>query len=201
MFELPKECYVNKFIAKKVFYEKIGLSSTVKNDFIDLVDRITWLYKLSPDTVGISKTEEVEEIEIFQIDLKERVIPNSIIKAITKCIPYKILFVLKFEEDYCYVVKVEDIYNTNWNEDINFKFDYINLSILYENIIKKVIKEESNNKSFKEIIDNKCRIDELNKEINKVRIKMKNEKQFDRKVELNINLNKLLNELEESNNE
>ena len=30
MFELPKSCYVNKFIPKKVFYEKVGVSSNVK---------------------------------------------------------------------------------------------------------------------------------------------------------------------------
>ena len=27
MFELPKSCYVNKFIPKKVFYEKVGVST------------------------------------------------------------------------------------------------------------------------------------------------------------------------------
>ena len=64
MFELPKSCYVNKFIPKKVFYEKVGVSSNVKEEFINLVDRITWLYKLSEDTLGLTKTEEIEEIQI-----------------------------------------------------------------------------------------------------------------------------------------
>jgi hypothetical protein len=63
MFELPKSCYVNKFIPKKVFYEKVGVSSNVKEEFINLVDRITWLYKLSEDTLGITKTDEIEEIQ------------------------------------------------------------------------------------------------------------------------------------------
>ena len=72
MFELPKNCYVNKFLPKKIFYEKVGVSSGVKDEFVNLVDRITWLYKLSPDTVGIPKTEKIEEIQIFQIDVKEK---------------------------------------------------------------------------------------------------------------------------------
>ena len=75
MFELPKSCYVNKFIPKKVFYEKVGVSSNVKEEFINLVDRITWLYKLSPDTLGLTKTDEIEEIQIFKIDVKEKKIP------------------------------------------------------------------------------------------------------------------------------
>ena len=49
MFELPKDCYVNKFLPKKIFYEKVGVSSGVKDEFVNLVDRITWLYKLSPE--------------------------------------------------------------------------------------------------------------------------------------------------------
>ena len=63
MFELPKSCYVNKFIPKKVFYEKVGVSSNVKEEFINLVDRITWLYKLSEDTLGLTKTDDLEEIQ------------------------------------------------------------------------------------------------------------------------------------------
>ena len=66
MFDLPKECYVNKFLPKKIFYEKVGVSSGVKEEFVNLVERITWLYKLSPDTIGITKTEKIEEIQIFQ---------------------------------------------------------------------------------------------------------------------------------------
>ena len=102
MFELPKACYVNKFLPKKIFYEKVGVSSGVKDEFVNLIDRITWLYKLSPDTIGITKTESIEEIQIFQIDVKEKRIPLSVIKTITKGVQYKILFVIKFNDDFCY---------------------------------------------------------------------------------------------------
>ena len=95
MFNLPKECYVNKFLPKKIFYEKVGVSSGVKDEFVNLVDRITWLYKLSPDTIGISKTEKIEEIQIFQVDVREKTIPLSVIKTITKGVQYKILFLIK----------------------------------------------------------------------------------------------------------
>lgn len=201
MFELPKSCYVNKFIPKKVFYEKVGVSSNVKEEFINLVDRITWLYKLSEDTLGLTKTEEIEEIQIFQIDVKEKRIPLSVIKTITKGVQYKILFVIKYQDDFCYSIRVEDIYNSKWNENIEFNFNAINLRTVYENIVKKIIKEESNDKSFSEIIeDNKCK-NELEKKLSKLQKKIKLEKQFNRKVELNNQLNNLLNEMEELVNE
>lgn len=199
--KLPKKCEVNKFIPKKVFYEKVGVSSSIKDDFVSLVDRITWLYKLSEDTIGISKTEKVEEIEIFQIDLKEKKIPTTILKTITKGIPYKILFVLKYENELCYSVKVEDFYASEWNTKIEFNYNAINLEIVYENIVKNIIGENDNNNSFNDIINNKKNILELEKKINNLKVKLKNEKQFNKKVELNKELNLLIRELEAINNE
>lgn len=196
MFNLPKECYVNKFLPKKIFYENVGVSTGVKEEFVNLIDRITWLYKLSPDTIGINKTDDIEEIQIFQIDVKEKKIPLSVIKTITKGIKYKILFLIKHEKEYCYSIKVDDIYCSEWNEKIEFDFNAINLEIVYENIVKSIIKEEDNEKQFDEIIDNKNNINEIEKKIKKLKQKIKNEKQFNRKVELNKELKKYIQEME-----
>lgn len=201
MFELPKDCYVNKFLPKKIFYEKVGVSSGVKDEFVNLVDRITWLYKLSPDTIGIPKTDSIEEIQIFQIEVKEKRIPLSVIKTITKGVQYKVLFLIKCGDDFCYSIKADDIYISEWTDDIKFDFNAINLEIVYENIVKKIIKEEDNTKRFEEIIEDKNIKNDLLKKINQLKQKIKNEKQFNRKNELNMELNKLLEQMEVLNNE
>ena len=201
MFELPKECYVNKFIPKKVFYEKVGVSSGLKDEFVNLVERITWLYKISPDTIGIPKTDLIEEIQIFQIDVKEKKIPLSVIKTITKGVKYKILFLIKYNDDYCYSIKVDENYTSEWNDDIKFEFNAINLEIVYENIVKAIINEKENSKRFEDIIEEKNNKNDLEKKINILRQKIKSEKQFNRKTELNIELNKLLKQMEVIDNE
>jgi hypothetical protein len=197
MFELPKDCYVNKFLPKKIFYEKVGVSSGVKDEFINLVDRITWLYKLSPATIGIPKTDLIEEIQIFQIDVKEKRIPLSVIKTITKGVQYKILFLIKYNDEFCYSIKVDDIFVTDWNEEISFDFNAINLKIVYENIVKSIIGEKNNTNQFDEIIEKKKKKASLEKRIIQLRQKIKTEKQFNRKLELNIELNNLTKEMEE----
>ena len=160
------------------------------------MDKITWLYKLSPETIGINKTEDIEEIEVFQIELKEKVVPKNIIKAVTNSIQYKILFILKYNEEFCYLIKLEDIYYTNWNEEINFEFTSINFSSLFEGIAKSILHEESNTKKFNEIIENINEKKELQDKIDKLTKRIKQENQFNRKVELNQELNKLLKEIE-----
>lgn len=201
MIELPNSCYVNKPLPKKLFYEKVGVSSGVKDEFVNLVDKMIWLYKLSPDTIGITKTEKIIEIQIFQINVKEKKIPFSVIKTITKGVQYKILFIIKYNDEYCYSIKVDDIYYSDWNENIKFDFNAINLEIVYENIVKTIIKEQESSKKFDEIIDNKNVLSNLDKRINQLRQKVKNEKQFNKKTELNIELNKLLKEMEDLKNE
>ncbi len=213
MITLPDRCKVNKFIPKKTFYEKIGVSTSIKDDFINNIDKITWLYKLSEDTLGISKSQDVEEIQIFEIILKEKVLPKKIIKIISKAIPYKILFILKYDKDYCYSIKVDNIYFTEWNEDIEFNINGLTLETIYENIVKSIIKENNNTNTFDNIIENnntntfdniienKSKVDELSKKIEQLTNKVNNEKQFNKKVELNLELQRLKKEMEELKNE
>ena len=201
MIELPKRCLVNKFIPKKTFYDKLGVSTAIKDDFVKNVDKIVWLYKLSEDTIGISKTKEVEEIEIFEIILKEKKLSKNIINIMSKLIPYKILFVIKYNSEVCYGVKVEDLYFSGWNEKIDFNFSGINLEIVFENIVKTIIKELDNNKDFIEIINDKSKKEETDKKIKQLKNKIKQERQFNKKVELNQKLRNLEEEMEEIINE
>ena len=201
MLNLPKECRVDRFLPKRTFYEHVGITSTTKKEFVDDVDKMTWLYKLSEDNIHVSKTKQVEEIEIFQIEMKNKIIPNNVIKAIVKGIPYKILFKITYKEDYCYAINPnENIYYTEWNEDINIDFEGLNLESIYDRIIKQIIKEETNQKSIEDILIDRAKIDDLNKKINQLTQKVKSENQFDRKVALNCELNKLKKEMEELNN-
>lgn len=198
MIKLPKKCVVDKFIPKKIFYEKVNLSSSLKQEFVDKVDKIYWKYKISEDTLNISKTENVEEIEIFEITLKEKVDCKSIIKVITKNIPYIILFEICCNDEVQYAIKHnDDIYFTNWNEKIDFNFDGIDLNIVYENIIRSVANISEQNNNINEELEKSKRISEIQKEMEKLERKMKAEKQFNRKVELNLELNKIKKELEE----
>lgn len=203
MIELPKECIVDKFVPKKIFYEKVNLSSNLKQEFVDKIDKIYWKYKISEDTLNISKTENVEEIEIFELILKEKVNCQNIIKVITRNIPYIILFEICYNDEVQYAIKRnDDIYFTNWNEKINFNFNGIDLNVVYENIIRNItnISEQSNN--IDEELKKCKKLKRIQKEIERIGNKMKAEKQFNKKVELNKSILELKKQKEElSNNE
>lgn len=201
MINLPSNCEVNKFIPKKTFYEKVNISSSAKQDFIDKLEKIYWKYKLSEDTINITKTEEVEEIEIFELVLKEKCDVKSLIKLITKEIPYIILFIIKYNNEFQYAIKVNDnILITNWNEEKDFNFIGFNLKEVYNDIVRKIINDNST-ENISKVLEKNKQIEELEKKINMLKNKISKEVQFKKKVELNQELRKLKHELEELLNE
>ncbi len=198
MIELPKECYVNKFIPKKTFYEKVQISTKIKQEFTDKVDKIIWKYKISEDNLNIKKTETVEEIEIFQIYLRETYNCKNIIKVIQKNILYPILFEIISGENVRYSIEYgKDLWTSEWNDEILFQIQGINLKIVYENLVRKLIKKEERSISLEEEINKIKKINLLEKEISKLKSKIKKEKQFNRKVECNEQLIELKHKLGE----
>lgn len=189
--KLPKAAFVNKFIAKNKFYEKAALGAKLQKEFVDKIQKITWKYKLAESTVGIAKTEKVTEIQIFEIELKEQVIPKNVLKIIDKAIPYQILyrFIYKDNEAYAIILKEQkpdSYYFSDWNEDKVFDFTGIDLEKVYQKIIKVFITNEARTKiSFHEIVDTDNKIKSLESEISVLENKISKEKQFNRKVELN----------------
>jgi hypothetical protein len=189
---LPKEALVNKFIAKTKFYDKAALSTKLKNEFINKIQKITWRYKLAEDTIGIEKTDSVIEIQVFQVELKEQVIPKNVLKLIDKFIPYPILYQFIYKNNFAYGINLKnselghDYYFSDWNTAIKFDFNAINLEKLYQKLIQAFIDDDIKEQGdFETVITTDQQIKRLESEIQTLDSKIKREKQFNRQVELN----------------
>lgn len=192
MIELPNSCMVDKFIPKKTFYEKVNISNSIKEEFVEKLSKIYWKYKISEDTINISRTDEIEEIEVFELELKEKYNSKNIIKIITKNIPYPILFCIKYESEFQYAIRYkEDIFFSEWNKELDFKFTALNISLIYENIVKCITNVDDNAEKLEIEIQKQKEINRLNNEIKKLENKIRNEKQFNIKVQYNEQLNRL----------
>jgi len=90
----------------------------------------------------------------------------------------------------------QNYYFSDWNEAIDFDFTGINLENIYQKLIKSFIgKEAKKQGDFEAVIARDNRIKSLEKDIIALGNKIKREKQFNRKVELNKNLLKKNQEL------
>ena len=201
MIELPRACVVDKCIPKKTFYEKVNISNSIREEFTDKLSKIYWRYKISEDTINLSKTEDVEEIEVFELELKEKYNCKKIVRAITKNIPYPILFYITYEEDFQYAIKYNDeIFFSEWNDNTSFTFSGLNIEFIYDNIVKTITNVDDSVKDLDSEIQRQNEILKLENEIKKLEGKIRSEKQFNIKVQYNEQITKLKKKIEELNN-
>ena len=198
MINLPKECKVDKFIPKKTFYEKVNITSSIKEEFAEKINNIYWKYKISEDTINISKTEDIEEIEVFELELKEKYNCKNIIRIITKNIPYPILFYIRYEKDFQYAIKYrEQIYFSEWNNELTFSFNGLNIGVIYNNLVKIITNIDNSANDLDSEIQKQNEILKLENEIKKLESKIRSEKQFNIKVQYNELIAELKKKIEE----
>lgn len=195
MFDLPASARVDRIIPKTKFYERTHISTTIRDEFTGIIGRITWAYKLAPTTLNIPATETVQEIQIFQIELKQKNIPRKALAVIDKTIPYPILFVLTYQSDICYVIQHKfdskrRYYMTEWNKLPQLTFNGASLENIYHRmvlspILINVADDEAQYVSFEETITANDKREQLQKEISALENKIRSEKQFSKKVVLN----------------
>ncbi|MCB0745649.1 MAG: DUF4391 domain-containing protein, partial [Ignavibacteriae bacterium] len=96
IFNLPPSTIKNKSIPKNAFYEYTN--SKQQQLFVDYIDKIKWANNLSVETLNLDGND-VKEIQVFDVILKEKKQIDTILKIIEKSVPYHIIFIISFEKE------------------------------------------------------------------------------------------------------
>lgn len=192
-FSLPEQAYVHRPIPKNTFFGKATINTKLKKEFTDQIQKITWEYKIAEDTIGIPGTASIEEIQIFEIQCKEKLIPKNVLKVIDKTIPYPILYVFTYDGHTAYGITLKGdgtqrYYFSEWDKEQVFSFSGTTLERIYQEIVTAFIAIRPSGKDFATIVETDKQRAILEKEISALKNKIKNEKQFNRKVEFNKTL-------------
>ena len=216
---LPQQHIIDRIIPKEMLYENAELTEKEKQYFVNSVDRVKLYYALRTDNSNIEADiiEDCSYDEIVFIDLKLRSLDNfdRILKIIHSSIPKPLIIVSNYEENKIISVaiktninnkiKVLEIFNTpkiiNEYKLNNLSFEKVRaktLSEVYKNYIsfvKEQIAQELINKSnLKNTELPNDRVDEflsLQKELEILSEKMRNENQLKKRVEISLEINKL----------
>jgi len=97
-WQFPAAAKFGRIIPKEKLYEQTNANAYLKQLFVEQVAQIKWAYKLAENTINLSKTQEVEEIEIIQIKLKTHTLDEKILTAMDKVIPHPTVFMLIREQ-------------------------------------------------------------------------------------------------------
>ncbi|MBR1431831.1 DUF4391 domain-containing protein [Ruminococcus sp.] len=213
MFGLPDSTYFGKLVPKNKFYDKLTIDKKLERSFIDQINSIRWAHKLSADTLNVEKGGIVEEVEVFLIKLKTSELDLNVLRQMDKELHYHLIFILEYDGQYqlwtAYkeestntAFKVGNYYHTDWvtEDTFSLRIDGLNMDTVYENLVRQIAGDtlaQENSESLKETVERQAAREKLTKDIEKLRAKIRKEKQFNRQVELNKQLKALLKQLEE----
>jgi hypothetical protein len=201
MLGLPRSTEVNRRIAKEKLYQNVTLTPQSRDMIKEQIESVVWRNKLSDSTVGISAGEDIKEIQVFEIQLRRKELDKRILSAIAKAIPYKILFILTFDDEaQVWMEASGTFYNTDWFalEGLTLRFEGLNLDAVYENLARQIAGGRLGvDGDIEEAVGRDKQRQKLERDIAALEKKLLREKQFNKQVELNGELKRLRNELEQ----
>jgi len=215
MIGLPKTTEFNRRIPKKKFYENMDISPVLKKVFVEQVKNIYWRNKIAVSTTNLAEGKEVTEIEVFEVYLNSPVLDDGLLRQIDREIPYHILFLLEYQEEYQAWIgykeamlsgnkafKVNSYYHTDWlsEEELPLKITGLSLDKVYENFVRQIagnnLKVQTFGESLKNTIERNEKKQVVQKQIALLQSKIRKEKQLNKQMQMNHELKKLRKELE-----
>ncbi len=212
MFIYPAKAEFNRAIPKIKIYAGARPSKSVRDKFVKQVGEIVWRYKLSPETVNLASRGGFTEIQVFDIILRQQELDKRVLSTIDRAIPYPILYRLFYEgrvkrmaawkrpaADSSGKWVTETYFETGWMKELDQHLPLplaLDIKSLYEQMLFAYIdlprREGEDLGTLAERVEaiRRCRRD-----LEILKTKIKTEKQFNRKMELNAQARELQGQL------
>ena len=218
LYKFPPQAKVDRLIPKNKFYEQGKANTKIEQLFVNQVENIRWAYKLASSTIHLQDQEDLKEIQIFRVKSRVEDLDVSILSFIDKLILTPIIFEVVYQDKVKVVATYKRLnqadktkavigqyYASEWLEDhdrIELPI-YLKLADLYEHFIAQILPialskdQENDNESFSiELqLQKSQQLESLQKQLDKLKSKLRTEKQFNRKVELNKHIHALESDL------
>lgn len=218
LYKFPPQAKVDRLIPKNKFYEQGKANTKIEQLFVDQVENIRWAYKLASSTIHLQDQEDLKEIQIFRVKSRVEDLDVSILSFIDKLILTPIIFEVVYQDKVKVVATYKRLnqsnktkavigqyYASEWLEDhdrIELPL-YLKLADLYEHFIAQILpialsKDQENDNESVSIelqLQKSQQLESLQKQLDKLKSKLRAEKQFNRKVELNKHIHALESDL------
>lgn len=201
-FNLPERTKVGRVVPKNAF--DAYTNTKQKKLFADCIQRISWTHKLSADTINLD-AKDIQEVQVFKVELKQKIDILKLLEIINKSIPYHIVFWVEHDRE-AYIstaskhphptndniAVIDWTFTSDWfnKEENNFSFNLKgSLDAVFKDFCVQLTgKPDLGKQSMDAILKNQQEIDRLKKEISKLKSAISKSKQFNEKVDLNIKL-------------
>lgn len=197
----PTSCIVNSNVPKTKFYTFLDVNPKMKTRFVNDVVNIHWLYKLSAQTINVTSSEDMVEVDVFVATLKGPDCPPDLFTFIDMNMPRHIVFILVYESNAMLLInykdwtdkthtkfKIRQSFSTKWMpiKDLHLPIDGQSLERIYDNFVATVSGiGEHKAGAMAEIVDLKQRIAKMETELRNMEAKVRKEPQYDIQIKMN----------------
>ena len=152
------------------------------------------------------------EIQIFKIILREAGIKDDVLRTIDNAIPFPIIYELVFEnrtKTKAAFKRPSEADANKWVTETYFETDWqsvdaerkvlpvaLDLEVLYEKILRELMPNAKTGEDLRMQVARLGALRTKQTEAEKLEVRIRREKQFNRKIELNAELRKLKTEIE-----
>lgn len=212
MFAYPKQAEFNRPVPKTKIYAHARPTKRLKEFFVAQVGEILWKYKLAPETVNLPTRKGINEIQVFELALRTPQLDPAILQAIDRAIPFPLVFQLIYEEQVSFAAaykRPSEADASKWVIEASFQTEpqplaakrpplpvALDLAGLYEQIVRRHIPLAP--RPGETLAEQVARYNALavkQRAHRQLETRLTQEKQFNRKVELNARLRELTAEL------
>jgi hypothetical protein len=213
----PSTVFVGKNVPKKAFYDNMAVNNRIRQRFVEDVEQITWLYKLTADTLGVDKGETVHEITVFHVLVKSQNCPNDVFTFIDKGLPRHTVFILEndgkcrllinykqWTDEAKGVFRITESYYSRWmsQDQLRLPLSGMSLDLIYNSIVSYVSGiQPVDNADLKKVVELQKAISAKRKVVSVLENKIRAERQFSEQMIINAGLKIARKDLETLENE
>lgn len=203
MLGLPSTTDVGRVLPKKAFYEHLGVSGKIKDDFVHKIERIVIENSIKPKTANIPAGENVPEVMVVRVELRQREVPEAVLRLVAEKNAHKLVFVCVYEEEACLAVLLKSLVVGPWQSLDNLALEVRgeNMDAFWDSIASQVVYGDvgvsAGAMSVEERFARDQRIAKLREEIARLDKRCRKEKQINRKNELFAQVKRFKAELAE----
>lgn len=210
----PESAHFARRIPKKTFTSKLALESPVRRSMTDNIQRIEWTWSLKEATLHLKPGKEVQEIEVFTVQLKRKTFDECMLVQFDRQIPYHLLYLMEYDGKVQAwigyketavaneVFRVGRYYHTAWMEKDALPLAIVGTTLdeVYENFVRQIagdaLQKRTSDETLQASVQNAERVAQLEKAIMDVTKRLRKERQFNRKIELHQEKKRLEQEKE-----
>lgn len=218
MFLYPEQTKFGRVLPKNKVYGHAKPSRAVRQRFVDEVEEIVWRHKLAPETLRLPSRPGVAEIQVFEIVLKTGNLREDVLRTIDRAIPSLLFFELTFQGKIRFAASykrasevaanqpvVETYFETPWMDATAPRQPLpvaLDMAGLYEQMLRHhmlaspLALDSRAGETLAETVERGNRIRAKRRECQRLEVRLRQEAQFNRKVEINAAIRQCSAELE-----